>query len=135
MQGQRWHVRHTYLLQSLARAAPGRAERRTRALRLRGPLEPLPPECRAAQPVATMGLLPVKLAQLESLHEAFARVPDPRARAAVLNEWLQVQHDQLPLALALDGKAVTARLAHVVSLVAQETAAALRFLQARHPSP
>jgi Druantia protein DruA/DDE_Tnp_1-associated/Transposase DDE domain len=166
------------------------------ARRLRGPLESLPAECRAAQPVATMGILPVKLAQLESLHEAFARVPDPRARnrhhrlatvltiaalgilmgrqrpadflrlaqqlnarqrealgyyrapgkkvrqapgrdvfytllgrvdpgalAAVLNTWLQAQHGQLPSALALDGKAVTDRLAQVVSLVAQQTGA------------
>lgn len=166
------------------------------ALRLRGPLETLPPECRAAQPVATMGILPVKLAQLESLHDAFARVPDPRARnshhrlatvltitalailmgrqrpadflrlaqqlnarqrealgyyrppgkkvrqapgrdvfytllgrvdphalATVLNTWLQAQHGQLPQALALDGKAVTDRLAQVVSLVSQETGA------------
>ena len=163
---------------------------------LRGPLALLPPECRAAQPVAAMGVLPVRLAQAESLCEAFARVPDPRARnshhrlatvltitalailmgrqrpadfvrlaqqlnarqrealgyyrppgkkvrvapgsdvfytllgrvepqalAAVLNEWLQVQHGELPAALALDGKAVTDRLAQVVSLVAQETGA------------
>ena len=163
---------------------------------LRGPLAALPPECRAAQPVAAMGVLPVKLAQAESLCAAFARVPDPRARnshhrlatvltitalailmgrqrpadfvrlaqqlnarqrealgyyrppgkkarvapgsdvfytllgrvephalAAVLNEWLQAQHGQLPAALALDGKAVTDRLAQVVSLVAQETGA------------
>ena len=33
------------------------------------------------------------------------------------------QHGQLPQALALDGKAVTDRLAQVVSLVAQETGA------------
>ena len=166
------------------------------ALRLRGPLEHLPPECRAAQPVAAMGVLPVTLAQAESLCAAFARVPDPRARnshhrlapvltiialailmgrqrpadfvrlaqqlnarqrealgyyrppgkkvrvapgrdvfytllgrvephalAAVLNAWLQAQHGQLPQALALDGKAVTDRLAQVVSLVAHETGA------------
>jgi hypothetical protein len=166
------------------------------AFRLRGPVETLPPECRAAQPVATMGILPVKLAQLESLHAAFARVPDPRARnshhrlatvltitalailmgrqrpadflrlaqqlnarqrealgyyrppgkkirqapgrdvfytllgrvdpqalATVLNTWLQAQHGQLPQALALDGKAVTDRLAQVVSLVSQATGA------------
>lgn len=166
------------------------------AVLLRGPLATLPPECRAAQPVAAMGVLPVKLAQLESLHAACGRVPDPRAGnrhhrlaavltiaalailmgrqrpadfvrlaqqldarqrealgyyrppgkkvrhapgrdvfytllgrvdpsalAAVLNEWLQTQHGQLPAALALDGKAVTDRLAQVVSLVAQETGA------------
>ena len=46
----------------------------------RGPLATLPSECRAAQPIATMGVLPVKLAQAESLFEAFARVPDPRTR-------------------------------------------------------
>jgi hypothetical protein len=166
------------------------------AVRLRGPLAALPPECRAAQPVAAMGVLPVKLAQVESLCAAFARVPDPRTRnsrhrlatvltitalailmgrqrpadfvrlaqqlnarqrealgyyrppgkkarvapgsdvfytllgrvdphalATVLNEWLQSQHGALPAALALDGKAVTDRLAQVVSLVAQETGA------------
>ena len=166
------------------------------AVLLRGPLATLPPECLAAQPVATMGVLPVKLAQAESLCAAFARVPDPRARnshhrlatvltiaalailmgrqrpadfvrlaqqlnarqrealgyyrppgkkvrvapgsdvfytllgrvdphalAKVLNAWLQAQHGQLPAALALDGKAVTDRLAQVVSLVAQETGA------------
>jgi len=166
------------------------------AVLLRGPDPLLPGECRAALPVAAMGVLPVKLAQLESLHEAFARVPDPRAgnrqhrlatvltlvalsvlmgrqrpadwlrlaqqlnarqrealgyyrapgkkvRAApgrdvfytllgrvdsqaladVLNNWLQAQHGQLPAALALDGKAVTDRLAQVVSLVSQETGA------------
>lgn len=166
------------------------------AVLLRGPLATLPPECRAAQPVAAMGVLPVKLAQAESLCEAFARVPDPRAGnrhhrlatvltiaalailmgrqrpadfvrlaqqlnarqrealgyyrppgkkarvapgsdvfytllgrvdpqalAAVLNEWLQAQHGELPAALALDGKAVSDRLAQVVSLVAQETGA------------
>jgi hypothetical protein len=166
------------------------------AVLLRGPLATLPPECRAAQPLATMGVLPVKLAQAESLFAAFSRVPDPRARnshhrlatvltiaalailmgrqrpadfvrlaqqlnarqrqalgyyrapgkklgaapgadvfytllgrvdsaalAAVLNDWLQAQHGQLPQALALDGKAVTDRLAQVVSLVAQETGA------------
>ncbi len=166
------------------------------AVRLRGPEPLLPPECRAALPVATMGILPVKLAQLESLHEAFARVPDPRAGnrqhrlatvltlvalsvlmgrqrpadwlrlaqqlnarqrealgyyrapgkrvrlapgrdvfytllgrvdsqalAGVLNHWLQAQHGQLPAALALDGKAVTDRLAQVVSLVAQHSGA------------
>jgi len=166
------------------------------AVLLRGPLTALPSECRAAQPMAAMGVLPVKLAQAESLCAAFARVPDPRARnshhrlatvltiaalailmgrqrpadfvrlaqqlnarqrealgyyrppgkkarvapgndvfytllgrvdpqalAAVLNEWLQTQHGQLPAALALDGKAVTDRLAQVVSLVAQETGA------------
>lgn len=49
---------------------------------LRGPLATLPPECRAAQPVAAMGVLPVKLAQAESLYAAFARVPDPRTRNA-----------------------------------------------------
>ena len=166
------------------------------AVLLRGPLSALPSECWAAQPVAAMGILPVKLAQAESLCAAFARVPDPRARnshhrlatvltitalailmgrqrpadfvrlaqqlnarqrealgyyrppgkkvrvapgsdvfstllgrvepqalAAVLNEWLQIQHGQLPAALALDGKAVTDRLAQVVSLVAHETGA------------
>jgi len=166
------------------------------AVLLRGPLATLPPECRAAQPVAAMGVLPVKLAQAESLYDAFARVPDPRARnshhrlatvltiaalailmgrqrpadfvrlaqqlnarqrqalgyyrppgsklgvapgsdvfytlpgrvdsaalAAVLNDWLQAQHGQLPQALALDGKAVANRLAQVVSLVAQATGA------------
>lgn len=50
------------------------------ALRLCGPLATLPPECRAAQPGAAMGVLPVKLAQAESLFAAFVRVPDPRAR-------------------------------------------------------
>ena len=127
-----------------------------------------------------MGVLPVKLAQAESLFAAVARGPDPRARnshhrlatvltitalailmgrqrqalgyywppgktlgvapgsavcyallgrvdphalAAVLNDWLQAQHGQLPQALALDGKAVADRLAQVVSLVAQETGA------------
>jgi hypothetical protein len=166
------------------------------AVLLRGPLAALPPQCRAAQPVAAMGVLPVTLAQAESLCAAFARVPDPRARnrhhrlatvltltalailmgrqrpadfvrlaqqlnarqrqalgyhrppgkkrglapgrdvfytllgrvdsaalAAVLNDWLQAQHGQLPAALALDGKAVADRLAQVVSLVAQETGA------------
>ena len=48
---------------------------------------------------------------------------DPHALAKVLNAWLQAQHGQLPAALALDGKAVTDRLAQVVSLVAQETGA------------
>jgi hypothetical protein len=48
---------------------------------------------------------------------------DPHALAAVLNDWLQAQHGQLPQALALGGKAVTDRLAQVVSLVAQETGA------------
>ena len=48
---------------------------------------------------------------------------DPSALAAVLNAWLLSQHGQLPTALALDGKAVTDRLAQVVSLVAQETGA------------
>jgi hypothetical protein len=163
---------------------------------LRGPEASLPAECRAALPLATMGVLPVKLKQAESLHAAFTQVPDPRAGnrqhrlatvltivalailmgrqrpadflrlaqqlnakqrevlgyyrppgqkartapgrdifysllsrvdptalAAVLNEWLQTQHGQLPAALALDGKAVTDRLAQVVSLVAQETGA------------
>jgi hypothetical protein len=143
-----------------------------------------------------MGVLPVKLAQAESLYAAFARVPDPRTRnsrhrlatvltitalailmgrqrpadfvrlaqqlnarqrealcyyrppgkkarvapgsdvfytllgrvepaalAAVLNEWLQAQHGQLPAALALDGKTIAGRLAQVVSLVAQESGA------------
>jgi Domain of unknown function (DUF4338)/DDE_Tnp_1-associated len=166
------------------------------AQHLRGPLESLPPECRPAQPVATMGIVPVKHAQWESLFAAFARVPDPRARnchhrlstvltlaalailmgrqrpadflrlaqqlnakqravlgyyrppgkkirqapgrdvfytllgrvdphafARVLNAWLLSQHGQLPRALALDGKAVTDRLAQVVSLVSQETGA------------
>lgn len=166
------------------------------AVLLRGPLVLLPSECHAAQPVAAMGVLPVKLAQAEALCAAFARVPDPRARnshhrlatvltiaalailmgrqrpadfvrlaqqlnarqrealgyyrppgkkarvapgsdvfytllgrvdphalAAVLNEWLQSQYGELPAALALDGKAVTDRLAQVVSLVAQETGA------------
>lgn len=166
------------------------------AVLLRGPLELLPSECRAAQPVAAMGVLPVKLAQAESLCSALASVPDPRARnrhhrlatvltiaalailmgrqrpadfvrlaqqlnarqrealgyyrppgkrarvapgsdvfytllgrvdpqafAVVLNAWLQAHHGELPAALALDGKAVTDRLAQVVSLVAQETGA------------
>jgi len=166
------------------------------AVLLRGPDTMLPPECAAARPVAAMGALPVKLRQLESLHDALARVPDPRAGnrqhrlatvltivalailmgrqrpadfvrlaqqlnarqrerlgyyrrpgkkarvapgrdvfysllervdpqalAGVLNEWLQTQHGQLPPALALDGKAVTDRLAQVVSLVSQETGA------------
>jgi hypothetical protein len=166
------------------------------AVLLRGPLAALPRECRAAQPVAAMGVLPVRLAQAESLCEAFARVPDPRAGnrkhrlatvltiaalailmgrqrpadfvrlaqqlnarqrealgywrppgkkarvapgsdvfytllgridppalANVLNEWIQAHHGELPQALALDGKAVTDRLAQVVSLVAQETGA------------
>ena len=48
---------------------------------------------------------------------------DSAALAAVLNAWLQTQHGQLPQALALDGKAVTDRLAQVVSLVAHETGA------------
>ena len=48
---------------------------------------------------------------------------DSAALAAVLNAWLQTQHGQLPQALALDGKAVTGRLAQVVSLIAQETGA------------
>jgi hypothetical protein len=48
---------------------------------------------------------------------------DPAALASVLNGWLHAQHGQLPVALALDGKAVTDRLAQVVSLVAQETGA------------
>jgi hypothetical protein len=163
---------------------------------LRGPATMLPGECTGALPAAAMGVLPVKLAQAESLHEAFARVPDPRAGnrhhrlatvltivalsilmgrqrpadflrlaqqlnarqrealgyyrppgkkarvapgrdvfytllgrvdpaalASVLNGWLHAQHGQLPVALALDGKAVTDRLAQVVSLVAQETGA------------
>jgi hypothetical protein len=46
---------------------------------LRGPDAALPTECRAALPLATMGVLPLKLKQAESLHAAFARVPDPRA--------------------------------------------------------
>ena len=46
---------------------------------LRGPEATLPGECRTALPLATMGVLPVKLKQAESLHAAFARVPDPRA--------------------------------------------------------
>lgn len=173
-----------------------KALRADAAVRLRGPESLLPEQCRAALPVATMGILPVKLAQLESLHEAFARVPDPRAGnrqhrlatvltlvalsvlmgrqrpadwlrlaqqlnarqrealgyyrapgkkvrvapgrdvfytllgrvdsqalAGVLNNWLQAQHGQLPAALALDGKAVTDRLAQVVSLVSQQTGA------------
>lgn len=49
------------------------------AVILRGPDPLLPPECAAARPVAAMGVLPVKLRQLESLHAALARVPDPRA--------------------------------------------------------
>ena len=49
------------------------------AVLLRGPAERLPPECRAAEPVAAMGILPVSLPLTESLHEAFRRVPDPRA--------------------------------------------------------
>ena len=57
-----------------------KALRQDAAVRLRGPLATLPPECRAAQPEAAMGVLPVKLAQAESLLAAFARVPDPRAR-------------------------------------------------------
>lgn len=166
------------------------------AVVLRGPDAMLPAECAAARPVAAMGVMPVKLRQLESLHDALARVPDPRAGnrqhrlatvltivalailmgrqrpadfvrlaqqlsqrqrealgyyrppgkkarvapgrdvfysllervepqalADVLNEWLQSQHGLLPAALALDGKAVTARLAQVVSLVSQETGA------------
>jgi hypothetical protein len=166
------------------------------AVWLRGPEPGLPAECRAALPVAAMGVLPVRLAQAESLQAAFVRVPDPRAGnrqhrlptvltivalavlmgrqrpadfvrlaqqlnarqrealgyyrppgkkvrvapgrdvfytllgrvdpaalAAVLNAWLHAQHGQLPQALALDGKAVTDRLAQVVSLVAQETGA------------
>jgi hypothetical protein len=48
---------------------------------------------------------------------------DSAALAAVLNGWLQARHGQLPQALTLDGKAVTERLAQVVSLVAQETGA------------
>lgn len=173
-----------------------KALRPNAAVFLRGPLVLLPSECRAGQPVAAMGVLPVKLAQAESLCAAFARVRDPRARnshhrlatvltiaalailmgrqrpsdfvrlaqqlnarqrealgyyrppgkkarvapgsdvfytllgrvdphalAAVLNEWLQSQHGELPAALALDGKAVTDRLAQVVSLVAQESGA------------
>ena len=55
---------------------------------------------------------------------------DPHALAAVLNDWLQVQHDQLPQVLALDGKAVTDRLAQVVSLVAQETGATVAVVAA-----
>jgi hypothetical protein len=39
----------------------------------------LPGECARALPVVAMGVLPVKLAQAESLHDAFARVPHPRA--------------------------------------------------------
>lgn len=161
---------------------------------LRGPHDQLPENCRAALPVATMGIVPVKMAQLESLHSAMARVPDPRAGnrqhrlstvltivalsiltgrqrpadfvrlaqqlnarqrealayyrpagrkvrvapgrdvfysllervdpqalAEVLNQWLLTQHGLLPSALALDGKAVTDRLAQVVSLVSQQT--------------
>ncbi|MBC7369643.1 MAG: hypothetical protein H7343_22980 [Undibacterium sp.] len=48
---------------------------------------------------------------------------DPHALAAGLNECLQTQHGALPAALALDGKAITDRLAQVVSFVAQETGA------------
>lgn len=48
---------------------------------------------------------------------------DPQALAAVLNAWLATQHGALPAALALDGKAVTDRLAQVVSLVSQQTGA------------
>ena len=50
------------------------------AVLLHDPVLPLPPECRAAQPVAAMGVLPVKRAKAESLFAAFGRVPDPRAR-------------------------------------------------------
>lgn len=173
-----------------------KALRADAAVLLRGPLAALPAECRAAQPVAAMGVLPVRLAQAESLYAAFARVPDPRAGnrkhrlatvltiaalgilmgrqrpadfvrlaqqlnarqrealgywrppgrqarvapgsdvfytllgrvdphalATVLNAWLQAHHGELPQALALDGKAVTDRLAQVVSLVSQETGA------------
>lgn len=47
---------------------------------LRGPADALPQDCRPALPVAAMGQLPLSLSQVESLFEAFARVPDPRHR-------------------------------------------------------
>ncbi|MFM9954017.1 MAG: hypothetical protein ACKVVO_08175 [Opitutaceae bacterium] len=56
------------------------------AVLLRGPLAKLPPDCCAAQPIAAMGVPPVKLAQVESLYAAFARVPDPHRRR-VGNAW------------------------------------------------
>jgi len=171
-----------------------KALHRDAASLLRGPHDQLPENCRPALPIATMGILPVKQAQLESLHSAMSRVPDPRAGnrqhrlstvltivalsiltgrqrpadfvrlaqqlnarqrealgyyrpagqkvrvapgrdvfysllervdpqalAEVLNQWLRTQHGLLPSALALDGKAVTDRLAQVVSLVSQQT--------------
>jgi hypothetical protein len=46
---------------------------------LSGPEEKLSEECRAAKPLASMGVLPIKELQAESLYAAFQRVPDPRA--------------------------------------------------------
>ena len=46
---------------------------------LSGPLEQLPEACRPAMPMASMGVLPIKELQAESLYAAFQRVPDPRA--------------------------------------------------------
>ena len=168
---------------------------------LSGPLGQLPSTCRPALPLASMGVLPIKELQAESLYAAFQRVPDPRAvnrrhrcatvltivamgilmghtrvsdfirlatqlnvrqrrmlgywrapgrltgrapgkdvfytllskidpdaLAAVLNGWLEAQRDQLPAALALDGKAVGDRLAQVISLVESETGATVAVI-------
>lgn len=46
---------------------------------LSGPQDQLPDDCRKALPIATMGELPLKDAQAQSLYAAFQRVPDPRA--------------------------------------------------------
>jgi hypothetical protein len=49
------------------------------AAALSGPLEQLPETCRPALPPASMGVLPLKELQAESLYAALQRVPDPRA--------------------------------------------------------
>jgi hypothetical protein len=168
---------------------------------LSGPPGQLPAQCRPALALASMGVLPIKELQAESLYAAFQRVPDPRAvnrrhrcatvltivamgilmghtrvsdfirlatqlnvrqrrmlgywrppghrtgqapgkdvfytllskidpdaLAAVLNAWLATQRDQLPSALALDGKAVGDRLAQVISLVQSETGATVAII-------
>jgi len=46
---------------------------------LSGPVAQLPEACRPAVPLASMGVLPVKELQAESLYAAFQRVPDPRS--------------------------------------------------------
>jgi hypothetical protein len=45
---------------------------------LRGPKEHLPKACQASAPLACMGAAPLNLKQMDSLMEAFRKVPDPR---------------------------------------------------------